>query len=287
MNSYENSLPPLPTLLRSPKRLADFLHALTTRRAVRDAAGMFLCDGLRFVARAARSPNFRPLLFVYAPELLNVQPSASSLLTLLKAQQAHVPLIRIAPTLLTAISQSPEPQGIAAVVAQSWIPTPRLSPDAGLCYLALDTVRNKGNLGTALRTLEAVGGSGLICLPPDDSTEESVDPFAPGAVRAAMGSTFALRFARPTPAEWTRWRAKHGVHLVGTSPHTGEDYRTVRYGERVVLWMGGERKGLSEVQMAQCDRLVRIPMALQATADSLNLATAASILLYELFHQKG
>lgn len=280
-----------PTLIRSPRHLADALRALVESRAERDRAGLLVCDGLRFVERVARSPNFRPVLFAYAPELLRSQPFGDRLLALLKEHHSNIPLVRIAPGALAFLSQSPEPQGIVAVARQAWTPIPRLPPDAGLCYVALDTVRSAGNLGTVLRTLEAVGGAGLICLPTEPTTntppDERVDPFAPGAVRAAMGSTFALRFARPSAAEWECWRAKHGVLLVGTSPHTGVDYRTVCYGERAVLWMGGERTGLSEAQMAQCDRLVRIPMAPGATADSLNLATATSVLLYEVFNQRS
>ena len=276
----------------SLKPLAGFLTRLVENREEREKAGLFFCDGLRAVYRAIASPHFPPELFVYSPDIFYRHPGADRVRELLQERCPNVPLVSLPADLMRRLSQAPEPQGIGAVVGQTWTPLYRLPPDAGLCYLALDSVRNTGNLGTVLRTLEAVGGAGLICLPPDMATnpdEPAADPFAPGVVRAGMGSTFALRFARVArneSEEWRRWRQKHDVLLVGTSPHTGDDYRSIRYGERVVLWIGGERKGLSDAQMSACDRLVRIPMAPAATADSLNLATAASILLYELFNQQ-
>ncbi|MBC8137690.1 MAG: RNA methyltransferase [Fibrella sp.] len=272
---------------RSPKPLAAFLSRLVAEREERDRINLFYCDGIRFVHHAATSRHVRPKLFVYAPELSRRHPGVQSTMDRIRERHPTVPLFPLPAEMLSRLSQSPEPQGIGAVVEQTWTPLYRLPPDAGLCYVALDTVQNPGNFGTILRTLEAVGGAGLICLPASEPDAPPVDPFAPGVVRAGMGSTFGLRFARTGGAEWQSWREKHGVRLIGTSPHTGEDFRSVRYGERVVLWMGGERKGLTDEQMAQCDHLVRIPMAPTATADSLNLAMATSILLYELFTQRS
>jgi len=272
---------------RSPRQLAAFLLRLTESREERERTNLFYTDGLRFVSRVAESPHIRPVAFVHAPEMLAGQRYAAQLIQTLKERHPTIPLLVVPPALLQRLSLAPEPQGIGAVVQQMWTPLYRLSADAGLCYVALDTLHSPGNLGTVLRTLEAVGGSGLICLPPEEREALSIDPFSPGVIRATMGSAFALRFAHPTESEWERWRKKNGVLLVGTSPHASDDYRSLRYGERVVLWMGGERRGLSDAQMARCDRLVRIPMAPGASADSLNLATATSILLYELFHQRN
>jgi TrmH family RNA methyltransferase len=271
---------------RSTKPLGTFLSRLVESRRERDQTGLFFCDGLRAVHRLLESRHFPPELLVYAPNQLYQHPGGARLLERLKERRNNIPLVSVPVELLNHLSQSPEPQGIGAVVRQHWTPLAHLPPDDGLCYVALDTIRNPGNLGTVLRSLEAVGGAGLICLPPAESNAPSVDPFAPGVIRASMGSTFALRFVRTGGEEWERWRVRHNVRLIGTSPHVGEDYRSVRYGERVILWIGGERKGLSEAQMSGCDHLVRIPMAPTATADSLNLATATSVLLYEVFNQR-
>jgi TrmH family RNA methyltransferase len=270
---------------RSTKPLAAFLTRLVEDRAERDRTNLFYCDGIRFVHHAAGSRHVCPKLFVYSPPTARRHPGIPITMERIRERHPTVPMIPLPPEILARLSQSPEPQGIGAVMEQTWTPLYRLSPDAGLCYVAIDTVQNPGNFGTILRTLEAVGGAGVICLPPAEPDTPPVDPFAPNVVRAGMGATFALRFARTGGQEWRNWREKHGVRLVGTSPHTGKDFRSVRYGNRTALWMGGERKGLTEEQMAQCDDLVRIPMAPTATADSLNLAMATSILLYELFNQ--
>ncbi len=282
-----SSLPSHLTDPRSPKPLATFLTRLVEDRPFRESTRLHYCDGVRFVHRVAELPHLRPELFVYALEIVRRSTPARVLLDSIRERHPNVPLYPLPAEMLGRLSRSPEPQGVGAVVGQHWTPLYRLAPDAGLCYLALDTVRNPGNFGTVLRTLEAVGGAGMICLPPAVPGAAPVDPFDPGVVRAAMGSTFALRFTRAGGAEWRDWRQKHGVTLVGTSPRTGADYRSLCYGERVVLWMGGERKGLTEAQMADCDSLVRIPMAPGATADSLNLAMAASVLLYELYNQRN
>jgi RNA methyltransferase, TrmH family len=151
-------------------------------------------------------------------------------------------------------------------------------PDAGLCWLALDTIRSPGNLGTIMRTAEAVGAAGVICIDSD------IDPFAPTIVRASMGATLHLRIVQTTETDFAAWREKHDVLLVGTSPHEGGDFRQLVYPERVVLWLGSERKGMGEAQKAVCDTLVRIPMV--GRADSLNVATATAVLLYEVQRQR-
>lgn len=280
--SYLSSLVSNP---RSAKPLTAFLNRLVEDRQERDRTNLFYCDGIRFVHHAATSRHVCPKLFVYAPESSRRHPGIQITIDRIRERHPTVPMFPLPAETLFRLSQSPEPQGIGAIVEQTWTPLYRLPPDAGLCYVALDTVQNPGNFGTILRTLEAVGGAGMICLPPAVPDAPPVDPFAPNVVRAGMGATFALRFARSGGSEWQHWREKHGVKLIGTSPHTGKDFRSLHYGKRVVLWMGGERKGLTEDQMAQCDDLVRIPMAPTATADSLNLAMATSILLYELFNQ--
>ena len=286
------SLAALASHPRSLKPLIALLTRLVENREERDRSGFFLCDGLRAAHRIAESPHFHPALFLHCPELLRCHVSGPDMLKRLRARFPDVPAAALPMETISRLSLAPEPQGIVMIVRQEWTPLYRLPPDAGLCYLALDSVRNAGNLGTVLRTLEAVGGAGLVCLPPDvrnHPDEPAADPFAPGVVRAAMGATFSLRFARIAPrsgSEWTRWRQKHGMQLVGTSPHTGADYRAVRYSERTILWVGSERKGLSDAQRAECDLLVRIPMAPTAAADSLNLATATSVLLYEIFRQR-
>ena len=248
------------------------LRNLGSRRE-RDRSGLFFIEGLRFVSQAfEHHAHVQTLITV--PKLL-AHPYAQALLR--RAACAHVPVLEVTPEVFLAHSRAEEPQWIGAIVPQRWTPLSSVIPGDELCWLAYDTVHSPGNLGTIIRTADAVGAAGLLLIGP------SVDPYDPATVRATMGALFALRYVRATPREFDAWRRQHGVRLVGTSPHAEYDFQSVRYPRPLVLWMGGERQGLSQDQQAQCDLMVRIPMT--GSSDSLNLAVATGVMLYELFHQ--
>jgi len=221
------------------------------------------------------SPRHHIESAVIAPGLLS-NPFAHRLARRLR--ESDIPRLELSPAAYRSLSRVEDPQGIAVVVRQRWERLTRVGPDAGLCWVVLDTVRSPGNLGTVIRTIDAVGAAGVILI------GDPIDPYAPEVVRATMGAVFAVRFVRTTEAEFDRWRVRQGVTLVGTSPHATDDYCSVRYPARLALWMGGERRGLSDEAQARCDRVVRIPMV--GKSDSLNLAMATSVLLYEVFNQQ-
>ena len=243
------------------------------QRAEREKTGKFFVTGLRFVIQAAQQGAQIESLVV-APKLLTNVPGQR---LVRKLRQAGVTVYEVPPETLHSISLVDDPQGIGAVVRQHWQTLDMLKPGKELCWIALDTVQSPGNLGTILRSCDAVGCGGVILL------GDSTDPYEPCAVRASMGALFKLKFVRATPESFLTWKQKHGCTLVGTSPHIGNDYQKVNYPAPVVLFMGGERKGLSGQMQALCDRMVKIPMV--GTSDSLNLAIATSVLLYEVFNQ--
>jgi TrmH family RNA methyltransferase len=158
------------------------------------------------------------------------------------------------------------------------MPLERIAAEEDPCWIMLETVRSPGNLGTILRTSEAVGGSGLILL------GNAVDPYDPATVRATMGSLFSQRLVCTTPEEFHSWRGRQRCALIGTMPSASIDYQALDYRGPLVLLMGDERKGLSPDLQAICDVVVRIPMV--GGADSLNLSIAASLMLYEDFNQR-
>jgi TrmH family RNA methyltransferase len=110
------------------------------------------------------------------------------------------------------------------------------------------------------------------------------DPYDPASVRASMGALFSQRFVRTTAEELFAWTRRHHCLLAGTSPAGAADYRAVSYRPPTVLFMGSERKGLPPEHQARCDAVVRIPMV--GSSDSLNLAVATSVMLYEIFNQR-
>ncbi len=248
------------------------LHNLQLRKK-RDRAGVFFADGYRFVALSLQT-KIAPELVVFSPDLLSNQIGWK---LLKKMEQKNIPCLHVSGEVYQHLSLAAAPQGLGAVVPQQWKSLEEVQPAQSACWVACETVQSPGNLGTILRTADAVGAQGLIVL------SDETDPYDPGAVRATMGSLFALQLVRATPAELMRWKHRHQCQLVGTSPAATLDYRSARYQAPLVLLMGWERQGLTPEQQARCDLMVRIPMV--GSADSLNLAVATGVMLYEIFHQ--
>lgn len=245
-------------------------------RGERERTGQFYVEGIRFVAQAIERNAYVETL-ILAPGLLTHAFGRKLARTL---RQAGVPAIETTPEVFHSLSLADEPQGIGAIVRQRWEPLGRIEIERGLCWVALDAVRSPGNLGTVLRTCDAVGAAGVILL------GEATDPYDPATVRASMGALFALQFARvPDAARFAAWKRRNAeCLLVGTSPTGCEDYQAVAYRPPVVLLMGEERAGLGSEMQALCDVVVRIPML--GRSDSLNLGVATSVLLYEVFNQR-
>jgi len=249
------------------------IRSLQTR-AAREQTGTFFIDGMRFVAHALKHRVPLETLMV-APEVLT-HPFAQKLAR--RLQRTGTPSLLVTPDVYYSLSQAEEPQGIGAVVRQRWEPLYRIDPSEGLCWVVVEAVQTPGNLGTIIRTCDAVGAGGVILL------SRETDPYHPGAVRATMGSLFSQRFVRATLSELIAWKQRHRCMLVGTSPSAPVDYHTAQYRPPLLLFMGGERGGLSRDHQALCDVMVKIPMV--GGCDSLNLAIAAGVMLYEVFNQR-
>ncbi|MFH1795979.1 MAG: RNA methyltransferase [Pseudomonadota bacterium] len=184
-------------------------------------------------------------------------------------------VLEVTEKVLSAITRRDNPQMVVGVFHQRWKPLAEVRPAAGDVWVALDRVRDPGNLGTVIRTADAVGAKGVILV------GDTTDPFAVETVRATMGSVFAVPVAKASEQEFLAWRKGFGGLLVGTHLKGAVDYRSVPYaGKPVVLLMGNEQQGLPENLAAACDRLVLIPQA--GRADSLNLAVATGVMLFEI-----
>jgi len=135
-------------------------------------------------------------------------------------------------------------------------------------------VRDPGNLGTIIRTADAVGAAGLILI------GNCCDAFAREAIRATMGSIFAIPLVRMSREDFLSWRSAWPGDVVGTHLDGREDFRKASYRSPVLLMMGSEGPGLSESLTRSCTKLVKIPMA--GDLDSLNLAVATALTLYQI-----
>ncbi len=242
-------------------------------RSFREATGRYFVEGVRFVV-AAHDANARIAALVVAPKLLRSAPGE---MVARRLGASGVPLLRVTPEEFRRVAHASEPQGIGAIVEQSRGSLQEPRPDD--CWVLLESVRAEGNVGTILRTSEAVGGAGLIV-----PRWGSLDPYDPATVRASMGAILSRAIFRPTRGELEAWR-RGRVLFVGAAADARRDYREVCYRRPVVLVLGHERSGLSPAQQKLCDVTVRIPMT--GRTDSLNLGVAASLLLYEAFNQRN
>jgi TrmH family RNA methyltransferase len=242
-------------------------------RQEREQTGQFFIEGIRIVGEAVQMEAGVETM-VYAPDLLRSQFA----LDLVQTQQERgVLCLEVTPEVFKSLSAKDGPQGIAAVVRQRWerLEGVRLADE--LCWVALDEAQDPGNIGTILRTGDAVGSAGLILL------GNSADPYDPVALRASMGAVLSQRLVKASFAEFVYWKQDYTV--IGTSGASATSCRNVMYPRPVVLLMGSERQGLSQQQQAVCDLVVSIPMV--GRSDSLNLAVATGVILYELFHQSA
>jgi RNA methyltransferase, TrmH family len=143
-------------------------------------------------------------------------------------------------------------------------------------WIVAQSLRDPGNLGTILRTGDAVGAGGLILV------DDCVDPFSVEAVRATMGALFTQTIGTASWAEFLAWRGGVG-DLIGTSLNAAQDYQQPRYAKPSFILVGNEAQGLPADYEAECDMLVKIPM--MGKADSLNAAVATAVMAYEVINQ--
>ena len=250
--------------------LAD-VRQLQNRRESRDARGLHYIEGVRNFLQAVDGGMELHTLIV-SKALLRVG-LAQKLVR--QARRESTPCVFVSPEQFRSVARLERASGIGVIVRQHWSRLHQASPRGGLCWLAVSRVRSPGNLGSLLRTSTAVGGSGLIVIGQD------VDPFDPAVVRGSMGAIFHQRIVRCGHGAFRHWVRRHRCQVVGASPEAQEPFHRICYRRPTVLLLGEERRGLSASQRALCAATVRIPMA--GKVDSLNLAVAGSLMLYEVF----
>ncbi len=246
------------------------IRALDMRKE-RKETGLFVAEGPAILITAREHG--------YLPETVVFQHGANAggpVRDLVEAAlDAGREVLAVSAQVLEKLASKENPQAIVGVFRQTWA-TPSAARGIGKdgLWLALEEIRDPGNLGTIIRTADAVGAAGIILV------GTCCDPFARDAVRATMGSIFAVPIARMPRDEFLAWRADWPGDVVGTHLDSRQDFRNAVPKEPVMLVMGSEGPGLSESLTRTCTQLVKIPMAGQL--DSLNLAVATALTLYQL-----
>ena len=193
------------------------------------------------------------------------------------ADKNHIPVMDVSSEVFHSLSGKDGPQGLAAVGQQKWFSAENLGSSINGIWIALYQVADPGNLGTILRTLDGMGGVGVFLL------DYCTDPYDPSSIRASMGTIFSKKIIRIQSDDFINWVKKNSIMLIGTSDSAAGNYRDCHYPENMVLLMGSEREGLTTNLENACASIVSIPMT--GSADSLNLAVASSIILYEIARQ--
>lgn len=244
------------------------------QRKQRDATGLFLVEGLFHIGEALAAHAMIDSLF-YAPDVLDGD-FARQLID--RAEAEGIACYETTAGILASLAEKENPQGVIAVVRQRQVGLADLTPHNFPWGVAIVSPQDPGNVGTILRTIDAVGASGLILL------DSSVDPYHPTAVRAGLGSIFWYPVVSVSFDEWSQWARQQAYHIVGTSARGSADYKEVDAYERpLIVLLGSEREGLSSEQAAVCEQLVRLPMHGHVT--SLNLAVAAGVVLYAMLER--
>ncbi|MCZ2127172.1 MAG: RNA methyltransferase [Anaerolineales bacterium] len=229
--------------------------------------GAFLAEGAAHVG-AALEADWEIASVVYAPDLLT-SPFAKELL--IRAEKRGIRVQPVSRSVMESLAEKEHPQGILAEVKQRRVQLADIKSAQKIVVLV--SPQDPGNVGTILRTMDAVGADALFLL------DGGVELFHPSVVRASMGALFWKPTAQTSFEEFIQWARERRVQCVGTSAKAQADYRAFVPQAARALILGTEQKGLSAEQLSVCDATVSLPM--RGRVSSLNLSVAAGVLLYQ------
>lgn len=238
------------------------------RRKVREAEGLFLAEGVRVVEELLDAGVALRFAVVSSPLEDSERGRA-----LADALAGRCPLHRVGPAELAELAGTETPQGVLVVAAIPRAELNALEVHGRATVLVLDAVQDPGNFGTLVRSAEALGVVAVAALP------GTVDPWNPKAVRSAAGASFRIPIVQVNLEDLLEWLSSGGFTFYGAEAD-GEPVDRLELAQRAALAVGNEGAGLSAAVRAAADALVAVPI--RGRAESLNVAVAAGILLYEL-----
>jgi TrmH family RNA methyltransferase len=259
-----------------PRQVTAFSNSTVKRlrslrdKKVRRAEGLFLAEGLRIIAEARDSGRL-PEIIAFSSTGAE-HPLAAKIIAATEAAGGEA--IETSPDILAKMSGKDNPQMLLAAYRSPDTDLHRLDRSTARLWIVAQALRDPGNIGTILRTGDAVGAGGLILV------DDCADPYSVEAVRASMGAIFTQDVAATRWEEFIAWLRSGAGQLVGTSLKASADYLDARYEAPCFLLIGNEQQGLPADYEAACDLLVKIPMA--GKADSLNAAVAAAVMAFQV-----
>lgn len=260
------------TSFQNPK--VKLIRKLIDRRS-REKTGLFLIEGFRELSRACHSGH--PIESVFYCRSLFLGINEETLLR--ECRDKGAALFSCTEEIFKELSYRDRPDGLIAIALKQ-NPTLDIFPlkECPL-YVVAEAIEKPGNLGTILRSADGVGADGVIVC------DRCTDIHNPNVVRASVGTLFTIPVVEAEGEEVFEWLKKRGVHIVAATPHAENDYTSVDFTGPLAIVVGTEQHGLSERWMQNADIKVKIPM--KGVADSLNVATATTLLLYEVLRQRA
>jgi TrmH family RNA methyltransferase len=246
-----------------------FLRSLRDKKH-RRREQRFLAEGLRLLTDARESGRLPEMLVMAAGR------EAHPLLAALEAdvEAAGGAVVEMDEDVLAKVTGKDNPQAVCGVFAEFDTRLSMLDRTRAPIWLVAQALRDPGNLGTMLRTGDAVGAGGLILI------DDCADPFSVEAVRASMGAVFTQGIAQARWPDFIAWLREGAGQLVAASLRDAQDYRSAPYQAPCFILVGNESRGLPEEYEMACD--LRVTMPMKGRADSLNAAVAAAVLAYEV-----
>lgn len=231
------------------------------KKSERDKSGLFLVEGQAEFAKLLGAGWGYEHLFI-CPELA---PKMN-----LESQ------IECTPEVFDKISYRENPDGVLAIVRQKKKSLKNL--EEGTLYIIAESIEKPGNLGTILRTADAVGVDGLIVC------DSCTDIYNPNVVRASLGTLFTVPIVEATNRETLKWLQKNNVQTVAAMPEASKNYTEINFSKSSAIVVGAEHQGLSPFWEEGSSTKVHLPM--RGSADSLNVSVATAVLLYEALRQR-
>lgn len=236
----------------------------------RKKEGLFVVEGATNIL-TANAAGFNPSVLVYGVGGLETEIQKK---IVRNALQAGAEVLEVSAKVLEKLSSKSNPQSMLAVYSQRWGNLSEIFPTSKNVYLVLEQVRDPGNLGTIIRTADAVGTACIFLV------GHCCDPYSRECVRASMGSIFNMPLVAAETEDFLKWAEAFPGDMVASMLTAQQDFRDMRYNTPCLLLMGNESSGLTKKMSDISRKKVKIPM--QGNLDSLNLAVATALMLYQI-----
>ncbi len=237
----------------------------------RDNQGLYIIEGIKLIEEAIVSNQDINLIILNKE--INIPVSIAELLL-----KKDIKIITVSNAVFTKLSDTETPQGILAIIRKKFYKFNQLIDDNNNFILLIDGIQDPGNLGTIIRSADAGGISGIIL------GNNTVELYNPKVIRAAMGSIFHLPILISDLDDSIKKLKELKIRILGTSPYAKQEYYNVDLVNNIAILIGNEAKGLSEIRQKDTDCMIKIPI--MGKAESLNVAMATTIVIYEHVRQK-